>query len=62
MSIDDLDGCVYDTVPCCHSCDGCDYGSKECVKCGYRTNWPERLNDDNLCEECQIKEGLIKNE
>ena len=26
------DGCIYDTVDCYHTCEGCDYGIKEVIE------------------------------
>ena len=46
----EADGCIYDTVDCDHMCTGCDYGRKECNKCGCWIFFPEKECD---CDEME---------
>lgn len=55
----DLDGCVYDTVPCCHSCQGCRYGWDICSKCSVYVDWPDII-EDGLCQECLEEKNEIR--
>lgn len=46
----DIDGCVFDTIDCYHSCDGCKYGIVTCSGRGNYIEW-----DEDICLDCGLK-------
>lgn len=35
------DGCMYDTIDCCHTCRGCEYGINKCSICDQDIHYDE---------------------
>lgn len=57
------DGCVYDTVACFHSCEGCKYGALKCPYCDEYVCFEDRLfEEDSICPYCDklVEWGDVK--